>query len=160
MDGHIPEELITKIIESQDIVEVISRYISLKKSGQNYKGLCPFHSEKTPSFVVSPAKQLFHCFGCGTGGNVITFLMKQDNATFTEVAKRLGQDAGIIIERAAKDNKRENLIYELNKSAASFYHENLIKIKEAEAAKDYLTNRGLSQEIIGRFNIGYSSSSW
>ena len=160
MDGHIPEELITKIIGSQDIVEVISRYISLKKSGQNYKGLCPFHSEKTPSFVVSPAKQLFHCFGCGTGGNVITFLMKQDNAGFSEVVRRLGNDAGITIEGVTKDNKREVLIYEVNKLAASFYYENLINAKEAESARNYLLKRGLDREIIKKFNVGYGISSW
>lgn len=160
MEGYIPEELITKILGSQDILEVISRYISLKKSGQNYKGLCPFHSEKTPSFVVSPAKQLFHCFGCGTGGNVITFLMKHEKSSFTDVVKKLGQDAGIFIEGVTKDNKKENLLYELNTLAASFYHDNLIKTKDAESARSYLTKRGLTMDIIERFNIGFGINSW
>lgn len=160
MEGYIPEELIAKILGSQDILEVISKYISLKKSGQNYKGLCPFHSEKTPSFVVSPAKQLFHCFGCGTGGNAITFLMKHEKSSFTDVVKKLGQDAGIFIEGVTKDNKKENLLYELNTLAASFYHDNLIKTKDAESARSYLTKRGLTMDIIERFNIGFGINSW
>lgn len=160
MDRHIPEEVITKVIESQDIVEVVSRYISLKKKGQNYIGLCPFHSEKTPSFVVSQAKQLFHCFGCGTGGNVISFLMRHENSTFTEVVRRLGHDSGIIVESAAKENKSENLIYDVNKAVSAFYHENLIKTKEAETAMEYLSKRGIAIETINKFNIGYSMDSW
>lgn len=160
MDKHIPEETVTKVIESQDIVEVISRYISLKKKGQNHIGLCPFHSEKTPSFVVSQAKQLFHCFGCGTGGNVISFLMRHENSTFTEVVRRLGHDAGIIVESAAKENKSENLTYDVNKAVSAFYHENLIKTKEAETAMEYLSKRGIAIETINKFNIGYSMDSW
>ena len=101
MDGYIPEELLDRIRGSQDIADVISRHVSLKKSGQNYVGLCPFHSEKTPSFIVSPVKQLFHCFGCGTGGNVITFLMKYEKMPFIDVVKKMAVDAGIRIA----DNK-------------------------------------------------------
>jgi len=97
LDGYIPEELLDRIRGSQDIADVISRHVSLKKSGQNYVGLCPFHSEKTPSFIVSPLKQLFHCFGCGTGGNVITFLMKYEKMPFIDVVKRMAVDAGIRI---------------------------------------------------------------
>ena len=161
LDGHIPEEIITKIRGSQDIVEVISRHISLKKSGQNYIGHCPFHSEKTPSFVVSPAKQLFHCFGCGTGGNVITFLMKYENIPFPEVIKSLAKDAGIeIFDRPKKDEEREQLLYEINKKAAAYYFETLSTAKEAESARKYLSGRGLSTEVIKRFNIGYSYNSW
>lgn len=160
MDRHIPEETVTKVIESQDIVEVISRYISLKKKGQNHIGLCPFHSEKTPSFVVSQTKQLFHCFGCGTGGNVISFLMRHENSTFTEVVRRLGHDAGIILESAVKENKSENLAYDVNKAVSAFYHENLIKTKEAETAMEYLSKRGIAIETINKFNIGYSMDSW
>ena len=112
LDGHIPEEIITKIRGSQDIVEVISRHISLKKTGQNYIGRCPFHSEKTPSFVVSPGKQIFHCFGCATGGNVITFLMKYESITFPEAVKRLAHDAGIeISEKHRKGERGEKVLY-------------------------------------------------
>ena len=161
MDGHIPEELITQIRGSQDIVEAISRHISLKKTGQNYIGLCPFHSEKTPSFVVSPVKQLFHCFGCGTGGNVITFLMRYENIPFPEAVKRLAQDAGIeLLDRPGKGENREQYLYEINRVAATYYHKVLSTAKEAEPARKYLSGRGLSMESVKRFNIGYSINSW
>ena len=161
LDGHIPEELITKIKGTQDIVEVISRHVSLKKSGQNYSGLCPFHSEKTPSFVVSPAKQLFHCFGCGTGGNVITFLMKYENVTFPEVLKNLARDAGIAIpSKSVKSERKEESLYEVNRLIAEYYNKILLTYKEAGAAREYLLGRGLSTEVIERFNVGYSINSW
>lgn len=161
MDGHISEELIRRIRGSQDIVEVISRHISLKKSGQNYVGLCPFHSEKTPSFVVSPAKQIFHCFGCSTGGNVITFLMKHENMSFPEAVKGLAKDAGIEVpDRTGKSEKGMQPLYEANRLAAVHYHESLLEAKEAEGARSYLLKRGISEEIIGKFNLGYSMNSW
>lgn len=161
MDGHIPEDLIAKVRGSQDIVEVISRHISIKKSGQNYTGLCPFHSEKTPSFVVSPAKQLFHCFGCGTGGNVLTFLMKYENIPFPEAVKRLARDAGIAIsDRVIKSGKNEEELFEANRLAASYYHETLLGAKEAESARKYLSGRGLTEGVIQGFNIGYAINSW
>lgn len=164
MDGYIPEDLIDRIRGSQDIVEVISRHLSLKKSGQNYVGLCPFHSEKTPSFIVSPAKQLFHCFGCGTGGNVITFLMKYENMPFVDTVKKLAGDAGIRIadngnDTTEKDKKKKGL-YEANRLAAEYYHNVLTKTKEGEPARTYLLMRGLSMDTIEKFNIGYSLSSW
>ena len=165
MDGYIPEDLIDRIRGSQDIVEVISRHLSLKKSGQNYVGLCPFHSEKTPSFTVSTSKQLFHCFGCGTGGNVITFLMKFENRPFVDTVKKLADDAGISIADSDSSNntgrdKKKKGIYEVNKLAAEYYHNTLIKTKEGEPARAYLSERGLSSETIERFHIGYSLSSW
>ena len=161
LDGHIPEEIITKIRGSQDIVEVISRHISLKKTGQNYTGRCPFHSEKTPSFVVSPGKQIFHCFGCATGGNVITFLMKYESITFPEAVKRLAHDAGIeIAERHRKGERGEKFLYEVNKVAADYYYKVLSAAKEAEPARNYLLARGLSIETMKRFKIGYSMNSW
>ena len=161
LDGHIPEEIITKIRGSQDIVEVISKHISLKKTGQNYIGRCPFHSEKTPSFVVSPVKQIFHCFGCETGGNVITFLMKYESITFPEAVKRLAYDAGIeILERHRKGERGEKFLYEVNKTAADYYHKVLSTAKEAEPARNYLLARGLSMETIKRFKIGYAINSW
>lgn len=163
MDGHIPEELIEKVRASQDIVKVISGHISLKKSGQNYTGLCPFHSEKTPSFVVSPAKQLFHCFGCGTGGNIITFLMRYENIPFPEALRRLAYDAGI--EIPSKDIKsgekdKDEIFYEVNRLAADYYHEILKTAEEGGPARKYLHGRGLSTEVMERFNIGYSMNSW
>lgn len=164
MDGYIPEEVLDRIRGSQDIVEVISRHLSLKKSGQNYVGLCPFHSEKTPSFIVSPAKQLFHCFGCGTGGNVITFLMKYENMPFIDTVKRLAGDAGIRMADdgagSAEKDKRKKGLLEANRLAAEYYHNTLMKSKEGTTARTYLSERGISPEIIERFNIGYSLNSW
>ena len=165
LDGYIPEELLDRIRGSQDIADVISRHVSLKKSGQNYVGLCPFHSEKTPSFIVSPLKQLFHCFGCGTGGNVITFLMKYEKMPFIDVVKRMAVDAGIRIadnigaDSAGGNEKKKNLL-EANKLAAEYYHDILIKSNEGAIARTYLSERGIALESIERFNIGYSSNSW
>jgi len=161
LDGHIPEELIEKIRGSQDIVEVISRHVSLKKSGQNYVGLCPFHSEKTPSFMVSPTKQLFHCFGCGTGGNVITFLMKYENLSFPEAVRSLARDAGIEITAGyRRGGIKESSIYEVNKLASILYHEILCTAKEAEGARNYLSARGVTKVEIEKFQLGYSMNSW
>ncbi|MCC7201323.1 MAG: DNA primase [Nitrospirae bacterium] len=164
MDGYIPEELLDRIRGSQDIVEVISRHLSLKKAGQNFVGLCPFHSEKTPSFIVSPAKQLFHCFGCGTGGNIITFLMKYENLSFIDTVKKLAGDAGIRIPDSGVDStekdKRKKGLFEANKLAAEYYHNILVKSKEGAAARAYLSERGILPETIERFNIGYSLNSW
>ena len=164
LDGYIPEELLNRIRGSQDIVEVISRHLSLKKSGQNYVGICPFHSEKTPSFIVSPVKQLFHCFGCGIGGNVITFLMKYEKMSFIDTVKRLAGDAGIIIasnstEATDKEKKKKGLI-EANNLAAEYYNDILIKSKEGAIARTYLSGRGISLEMLERFNIGYSLNLW
>ncbi len=164
MDGYIPEELLDRIRGSQDIVEIISRHISLKKSGQNYVGLCPFHSEKTPSFIVSPAKQLFHCFGCGTGGNVITFLMKYEKMPFLDTVKKLAADAGIKISKAGEDysgkDDRKRRFFEANELAGEYYHYNLVESKEGAVARAYLSKRGIDSEIIDRFKIGYSLNSW
>ncbi len=168
MDGYIPEELLDRIRGSQDIAEVISRHVSLKKSGQNYVGLCPFHSEKTPSFIVSPLKQLFHCFGCGTGGNVITFLMKYEKMPFIDVVKRMAVDAGIRIANIANNkgadsaggNERKQDLLEANKLAAEYFHDILIKSNEGAIARTYLSERGIALESIERFNIGYSANSW
>ncbi|MCC6543712.1 MAG: DNA primase, partial [Nitrospirae bacterium] len=164
MNGYIPEEILDRIRESQDIVEVISRHLYLKKSGQNFVGICPFHSEKTPSFIVSPGKQLFHCFGCGAGGNVITFLMKYEKMPFIDTVKMLAGDAGIRIadngaEATDKDKKNKRLI-EANKLAAEYYNTNLIKSKEGEMARKYMFERGISPEMLERFNVGYSLNSW
>ncbi len=164
MDGYIPEELLDRIRGSQDIVEVVSRHLSLKKSGQNYVGLCPFHSEKTPSFIVSPVKQLFHCFGCGTGGNVITFLMKYENMTFMDTVKRLAGDAGIRIadngaDSSEKDKNKKGL-FEANQLVTEYYSNILMKSKDGTIARTYLSERGITPETLERFNIGYSLNSW
>ena len=164
MERFIPDELIDRIREGVDIVSVISEQLSLKKTGQNFTGLCPFHSEKTPSFVVSPAKQIFHCFGCGAGGNVFHFLMKHENLTFPQAVRSLSERAGISIPEVSKrDEKIEDAkepLYKVNELAMEFFSRNLAEAKEGERARQYLEKRGIEKKTIQEFNIGYSLSQW
>ncbi len=148
------EEIKSKI----DIVEFISDYVNLKKSGQNYKGLCPFHSEKTPSFIVNQSKQIFHCFGCGIGGDVISFLMKHDNLSFGEAVRYIAKKAGIKITDLTfpKENlsgKRNELI-KINEDALRFFIKNL---NDSDIAKNYLYERGINDESIEKFHLGFST---
>jgi DNA primase len=149
----LPEEIKSRI----DIVEFIADYVHLKKSGQNYKGLCPFHTEKTASFMVSPSKQIFHCFGCGTGGDVVSFIMKHDNLSFGEALRYLAKKAGIEIKDFAYDKnvseKREK-IFHINEEAMKFFTNNL---KSSPTALSYLKKRGLDDESIRKFCIGYAT---
>lgn len=125
---YYPDELIEEIRIKNDIVNVISGYVRLQKKGSNYFGLCPFHNEKSPSFSVSPGKQMYYCFGCGAGGNVITFLMEYENATFQEAVKILADRAGINLpemeynEEARKKESRRSRLLEINKEAARYYY--------------------------------------
>lgn len=156
MDDKILEEIKSRL----DIVDLISDYVELKKAGQNYKGLCPFHSEKTPSFVVSPEKQMYHCFGCGEGGNIFSFMIRHDNLTFPEAVKVLARRAGINLrekrEVAPGGGIRYKLI-ELNKEALKIFQENL---KRSKDALSYLEKRGVDGDAINLFSIGYSAKSW
>ncbi|MEK7812285.1 MAG: DNA primase [Candidatus Desantisbacteria bacterium] len=158
--GIIPEETITHIRESIDIVELISEYVTLKKTGENYKGLCPFHSEQTPSFIVNPKKGIFHCFGCHVGGNVFSFLIKKEGIGFIDAAKLLANRAGISINVAAfQKSSEKEILYEISDAAVSFY-QNLLWSKEGASALEYLQKRGLSKETLKRFRIGYAPSEW
>lgn len=157
------EELIEEIKNRNDIVDVISQYVTLKRSGRNFFGLCPFHKEKTPSFSVSPDKQIFHCFGCGEGGNVIHFLSKIENIDFKESIETLANKAGIQMPTSniEKDNKQEqikNKIYKINEIAANFYHENIYK-EEAKKAQEYVKKRQLNNKTLKSFYIGYANRS-
>jgi len=164
--GLIPEEIVNRIRDRADIVEVVSAHLSLSKAGQNFKGLCPFHSEKTPSFIVSPSRQMFHCFGCGEGGNVFTFLMKVEGASFPTVVRNLGEKYGIRVEEKpaspASKQRAEQVerLVELNKAAAEFFHKTLLKDPAAEPARVYLKQRGITAETIERFGIGYAPQAW
>jgi DNA primase len=162
----IPEEKISEIKIAADIVDVVSESVLLKKAGKNFTGLCPFHSEKTPSFTVSPEKQIFHCFGCNTGGNVFSFLMKQEGLSFPEAARRLAKRYGVEIphkplssEQKQKISERERL-FDLNRRAADFYHTALLKSPAAQKARSYLTKRGFSKETIDAFKLGYALEGW
>ncbi len=157
----IPDILIDRILEKTDIVEVISRYVPLKKLGRNYKAPCPFHNEKTPSFIVSPDKQIYHCFGCGAGGNVFSFLMKHENLQFPEAVESLAEKCGVVLPRGALarsgDNELANRLYKINELACGFFQESLSK---NGAAKEYIRSRGVGDEYLKKFKIGFAPDSW
>ena len=156
------DELIDEIRNSNDIVDIISQYVNLKKSGRNFFGLCPFHNEKSPSFAVSPDKQIFHCFGCGVGGNVFHFVSKIENIGFLESVEMLANRANITLPTInnEQDNKASYLksrVYEINKLTAQFYHENLYK-PTAKVAQEYIKKRKLDNNTLKTFLIGYSGN--
>ena len=157
------EELIEEVRNSNDIVDVISQYVILKRSGRNFFGLCPFHKEKSPSFSVSPDKQIFHCFGCGVGGNVIHFVSKIENLDFRETIELLANRANIqlsTLDSSYQDNKKALLkskIYEINETTAKFYHENLYK-PTSKMAQEYIKKRKLDNRTLKQFLIGYSGT--
>jgi len=156
----ISDEVIQKIKDENDIVDIISETVKLKKAGRNYVGLCPFHHEKTPSFSVSQEKQIFKCFGCGEAGNVITFLMKTRKLTFLDSLKLLGERVNITIDtQDEKSPARERYeeMYSLNVEAAKFFRRNLL---ENKAALDYFLNRGITKKLITNFGLGYAPDSW
>lgn len=154
------EEIINDVRQSNDIVDVISQYIHLKRSGRNFFGLCPFHNEKSPSFSVSPDKQIFHCFGCGVGGNVITFVSKIEGLNFVETVQMLAERANIQLPTLENsgDTQKEILkdkVYKVNEFTAEFYHQNLYK-PQAKIAQEYVKKRQLSNETLKSFRIGFS----
>ncbi|MCX5719897.1 MAG: CHC2 zinc finger domain-containing protein, partial [Nitrospirae bacterium] len=150
------DRLLEEIKSKIDIVDFISDYVNLKKTGQNYKANCPFHSEKTPSFMVSQSKQIFHCFGCGIGGDVVSFLMKHENLSFGEALRHIAKKAGIKITdfTVSKDfyEKRDKILL-VNKEAMNFFVKTL---NNSEAASAYLKKRDIHVESIQRFSIGYA----
>ena len=159
---YYPEELIEEVRTRNDIVEVISGYVRLQKKGSNYFGLCPFHNEKSPSFSVSPGKQMYYCFGCGAGGNVITFLMEYENQTFPEAVRTLAQRAGIALPEAddskearQADSRRAKLL-EINKEAAKYYYYQL-RTERGSVGMEYLRKRELSDETMNHFGLGYAN---
>lgn len=159
---YYPEELIEEVRTRNDIVEVISGYVRLQKKGSNYFGLCPFHNEKSPSFSVSPGKQMYYCFGCGAGGNVITFLMEYENQTFPEAVRTLAQRAGIALPEAddskearQADSRRAKLL-EINKEAAKYFYYQL-RIERGSVGMEYLRKRELSDETMNHFGLGYAN---
>lgn len=155
------EEQIEEVRSRSDIVSVIGRYVRLKRAGSGYTGLCPFHNEKTPSFHVNPARQMYKCFGCGVGGNVLTFVMEYENLTFPEAMEMLAQENGIELpkqELTAQQKQQESLrqtLLEINKKAARYYFA-LLKSPRGKPGYDYLTGRGLSDETILHFGLGYA----
>ncbi|MFS0635848.1 DNA primase [Mesobacillus foraminis] len=167
MAERIAEEKINEIRQAVEIVDVIGDYVQLKKHGRNYFGLCPFHGENTPSFSVSPDKQIYHCFGCGAGGNVFSFLMEVDGLSFQEAALKLAERTNIELEvEAASPLKRkaypENYrqMVDAHELLRKFYHHLLVNTDEGQPALEYLLKRGFSKESIDKFQIGYALPSW
>ncbi|HXI84845.1 MAG TPA: DNA primase [Verrucomicrobiae bacterium] len=164
MPGLIPEPVLEQIRQNNDVVEVIGSYFPLKRAGANFRALCPFHKEKTPSFNVNPSKQIWHCFGCGEGGNVFSFVMKYENVDFLTAVRRLAERAGIKLEyeeRAGdpgRDQKDQLLV--LHEVAANFFHHNLMKEPSAAVAREYLKNRGITAETAKKWRLGYSPDAW
>ena len=160
----IPEQKIEEIRNAADIVDIISGQIHLRKRGKNFVGLCPFHQEKTPSFTVSEDKQIYHCFGCGAGGNVFKFLMELKNISFVEAVEEVADHVGIKIdyETSSQDTQQNELeeLYELNILAAKFFVENLSKGFESEEAREYLKRRNIKPQTQKIFGVGYASSRW
>ncbi|MDD4336922.1 MAG: DNA primase [Firmicutes bacterium] len=166
MSSKYSDDLIDKVREANEIISVVSDYVQLKKVGNRFVGLCPFHTERTPSFSVSPDRQLFYCFGCHVGGNVFTFIMKMEGLTFPEAVRRLGQRAGIDVstdaespqERAARE--RRESIYRVNGLALAYYRQILMRAPYAQRARDYLKRRRIESDTQEKFKLGYAPASW
>jgi len=163
-----PPDFIEKVKDANNIVEVVKEFVPLTSSGRNLKGLCPFHSEKTPSFMVNPDRQIFKCFGCGEGGNVIHFLMKVQNLEFPKAVEVLAERAGIPLPRVARDFQQEDAsarlkktIFDANEFAKKYYHRQLMESAEAEVARQYLyETRQLNKQTVLDFQLGYASKNW
>ena len=165
MKGHISPEKIEEVKRRADIVDLVSEYVTLKKGGKNFLGLCPFHKEKTPSFTVNRDKQIFYCFGCGEGGNVLAFLMKINNMSFPEAVKHLAGKTGVVIpervltrEEGERSRKRDE-ISRINRMAEKYFSENLFS-EAGKAARAYLRRRGIQDEVIKEFNLGFATDGW
>ena len=162
----IPEEKVSEILNTSDIVDIVSESVILKKSGRNFFGLCPFHSEKTPSFSVNPSKQIFHCFGCSAGGNVLTYVMKYHGLSFPEAARMIARKYNIAIEtREIDPEKRRQIqlkeeLFRLNNRVMGYYHNCLKSGSQSVEAREYLNQRGLSGDMVDEFKLGFSPDAW
>ena len=153
---------ITAEIKSKlPVLDVVGETVALKRAGSAYKGLCPFHGEKTPSFIVSPDRETWHCFGCGEGGDIFTFLMKRDGLDFREALTRLAEKAGVeLSEQTAREDRHKRRLREALEAAIAWYREVLLQARQAEAARAYLAERGFTPETLERFTIGYAPNTW
>ena len=165
MAGRIPQNFIDDLLGRVDIVDVIDAYTTLKKAGKNYKGLCPFHAEKTPSFSVEPDKQFYYCFGCGAGGNALGFLMNYENLDYVEAIEKLAAQAGMEVPReessvAQKSREKNQALYDVLQASQRYYQAQLRRHPQKNRAVDYLKSRGLSGEIARDFALGYAPPGW
>ncbi len=162
--GLISDDTIERIKGRVDITDVVSHHVSLSKAGQNLKGLCPFHHEKTPSFTVSPSKQIFHCFGCGAGGNVFTFLSRLTGASFPEVVRDLGRTVGIEVEERAATSGHQaamaQTVERINQAAAAWFQRNLRDERVGSEAREYLAYRGVQSRMVDQFGVGVAPTEW
>jgi len=160
----IPEDKIEEIRIAVDIVDYINQFVPLRKVGKNYVGLCPFHTEKTPSFTVSPDKQLYHCFGCGAGGNVFNFVMQYEKVSFFEAVKKIAEYVGVELPKPERKERWVETefeeLYEANQFAKEFFIRNLMKTTEGKKAIEYLYKRGINDATIRNFELGYSPEQW
>ncbi len=158
------ERVVDEVQALNDIVDVISGYFPLKRSGRTFKALCPFHQEKTPSFIVHPEKQIFHCFGCGAGGDAVSFVMKYENLTFPEALRNLAARVNFPLpepsRRAPEEVSESEALYEIYRFAQEYYSENLRHPEKGRAARDYLKKRGFTEEILSEFPLGWASLEW
>lgn len=160
----IPDNILDQILDRCDIAEIISSYIPLKRAGRSFKALCPFHHEKTPSFIVNPDKGIFHCFGCGAGGNVISFIMKYERLEFPEVVKMLAAKTGIALPEPAGRGQDEsaslvNKLYLIHELAAAYFREALVS-SSGKQAREYLENRGVLSDAVNKFKLGFAANVW
>ncbi|OHB36599.1 MAG: DNA primase [Planctomycetes bacterium GWA2_40_7] len=162
MTSFIPPEKISEIQRSLNIIDIVSDYVALKRTGRNFLGLCPFHHEKTPSFTVNVEKQIYKCFGCGEGGTVFNFLMKQEALTFPEAVKALAEKANIRIDsfNTKEWSQSTSILYEANEKAASFFTDMLLKTKDGKQSRDYVSNRLINDDSINKFRLGYAPNHW
>jgi DNA primase len=162
--GLISEDVISQIRDRVDIVDIVGQHVSLTRAGQNLKGLCPFHQEKSPSFTVSPSRQIFHCFGCGAGGNVFTFLTRITGASFPETVRDLGRKVGVEVQEPTPDSashaSHTQRAEQVNQAAARWFHDNLRDERLGAEARPYLEGRGIQQATIDRFGIGVAPVEW
>lgn len=164
--NRIPEEVITAVLSHTNIVDVVSKHVHLTKQGKYMRGLCPFHSEKTPSFTVTPEKQIFHCYGCGKGGGVFKFVMEIEGVSFPEAVRMLAEDAGIPVTWELRPREREEhaeekqQLYSAHEIASRWFHHVLMSTEQGRPALEYLRSRGFSDKLISTFQIGYAPQMW
>ena len=164
MAGRIPEQFIEDVLARVDIVDLIETYVPLRKTGRDFQARCPFHTEKSPSFTVSPTKQFFHCFGCGVGGDVIAFLMKIDHLSFTESVEKLADKMGYTLRYdgsgGATSGVNRSRLVAANTAATKFYQDELNKPGAAQVGRDFLQKRGFDKSAAESFGVGFAPDEW